>query len=131
MHLPRFLIKIERKKKRLLFSPLLFIKGVIQTTLPNLKGDQCVRLLHKFFFFVIKENQFAQIFLFFFLLYYLLNMTRHLSVVNSKGKQVNLLNDDKDNQKKRKYHCTECQKSFTTRFVCANNKKKLIFLTNI
>ncbi|CAO3679168.1 unnamed protein product [Rhizopus stolonifer] len=41
-------------------------------------------------------------------------MTRHLSVVNSKGKQVNLLNDDKDNQKKRKYHCTECQKSFTT-----------------
>ncbi|KAI9253554.1 hypothetical protein BY458DRAFT_521816 [Sporodiniella umbellata] len=41
-------------------------------------------------------------------------MTRHLSVVNSKGKQVNLLNDEKDTQKKRKYHCTECPKSFTT-----------------
>ncbi|KAG1145439.1 hypothetical protein G6F37_007590 [Rhizopus arrhizus] len=42
-------------------------------------------------------------------------MTSHLSIINSKGKQVNLLNDDKDDKKKRKYQCTECQKSFTTR----------------
>jgi hypothetical protein len=42
--------------------------------------------------------------------------TNYLSVTNSKGRQINLLNDDvKEEKKKRKHHCTECQKSFTTR----------------
>ncbi|ORE10832.1 hypothetical protein BCV72DRAFT_301577 [Rhizopus microsporus var. microsporus] len=41
--------------------------------------------------------------------------TNYLSVTNSKGRQINLLNDDvKEEKKKRKHHCTECQKSFTT-----------------
>lgn len=44
--------------------------------------------------------------------------TSNLSAINCKGRQVNLLNEDKEDKKKRKYHCTECQKSFTTRFVC-------------
>jgi hypothetical protein len=39
-----------------------------------------------------------------------------LSITNSKGRLVNLLNDDNQSNKRR-YHCTEtgCQKSFTTR----------------
>jgi hypothetical protein len=56
--------------------------------------------------------------------------TNLLSITNSKGRQVNLLNDDTEQQikndaqsttaqppAKRRYHCTEagCQKSFTTR----------------
>lgn len=53
-------------------------------------------------------------------LFYFSKMTSHLSIINSKGKQVNLLNDDKEDKKKRKYQCTECQKSFTTRFVTPN-----------
>lgn len=49
-------------------------------------------------------------------------MPHILSITNSKGRLVSLLNDDhpEDKQKscnKRKYHCTEpgCNKSFTTR----------------
>ncbi|CAO3611357.1 unnamed protein product [Mucor fragilis] len=41
-----------------------------------------------------------------------------LSITNSKGRQVSLLNDDASKQQpqKKRYHCTEpgCQKSFTT-----------------
>lgn len=40
-----------------------------------------------------------------------------LSITNSKGRQVNLLNDESSKQQqKKRYHCTEpgCQKSFTT-----------------
>ncbi|KAL0144893.1 C2H2-type zinc finger transcription factor [Mucor lusitanicus] len=41
-----------------------------------------------------------------------------LSITNSKGRQVSLLNDDtpKQQAQKKRYHCTEpgCQKSFTT-----------------
>jgi rRNA maturation endonuclease Nob1 len=41
-----------------------------------------------------------------------------LSVTNSKGIQVNLLNDAPMKKIKYRYHCTEkgCQKSFTTRY---------------
>lgn len=43
-----------------------------------------------------------------------------LSITNSKGRQVSLLNEiETSHQPKRRYHCTElgCQKSFTTRYI--------------